>query len=200
MQKVLKTALSFLLSIALAAPMFAAGALPVRADDAYEFSVTLSKEDSYKVGDTVTLTAGVTKNGEAITNLEEAGLYVYFWKDEWSGPYQTEGYELSNDGNSGRSLTASVTFTAPGEYCVGYNLQDSEWNTVAGNYYAQFSVEEEAVEGTSVTVTPDKTEDIHVGDTVTLTADLTLDGRKVTDLSAEECYMYFWGDDWSDGY
>ena len=58
MQKVLKTALSFLLSIALAAPMFAAGALPVRADDAYEFSVTLSKEGSYKVGDTVTLTAG----------------------------------------------------------------------------------------------------------------------------------------------
>ncbi|MBR6398762.1 MAG: hypothetical protein IKS06_07730, partial [Lachnospiraceae bacterium] len=200
MQKVLKTALSFLLSIALAAPMFAAGALPVRADDAYEFSVTLSKEDSYKVGDTVTLTAGVTKNGEAITNLEEAGLYVYFWKDEWSGPYQTEGYELSNDGNSGRSLTASVTFTAPGEYCVGYNLQSSTWSTLAGNYYAQFSVEEEAVEGTSVTVTPDKTEDIHVGDTVTLTADLTLDGRKVTDLSAEECYMYFWGDDWSDGY
>ncbi len=200
MQKVLKTALSFLLSIALAAPMFAAGALPVRADDAYEFSVTLSQEDSYKVGDTVTLTAGVTKNGEAITNLEEAGLYVYFWKDEWSGPYQTEGYELSNDGNSGRSLTASVTFTAPGEYCVGYNLQDSEWNTIAGNYYAQFSVEEEAVEGTSVTVTPDKTEDIHVGDTVTLAADLTLDGRKVADLSAEECYMYFWGDDWSDGY
>ena len=171
----------------------------VGADD-YTFDMVLSKDSDYHVGDTVTLTAQVYRNGEKVTDLAEAGLYVYFWKDEWTGDYQTEGYTLENDGNSGRSLTATVTFTEPGEYNVGYNLQDSTWSTIAGNNYAQFSVTEEAQQGTSVTVVPDITDDLHVGDTVTLTATLTQDGVKITDLNTVDCYMYFWGDDWSDDY
>ena len=63
-----------------------------------------------------------------------------------------------------------MTFTEPGEYNVGYNLQDSTWSTIAGNNYAQFSVTEEAQQGTSVTVVPDITDDLHVGDTVTVQA------------------------------
>ena len=171
----------------------------VGADD-YTFDMVLSKDSDYHVGDTVTLTAQVYRNGEKVTDLAEAGLSVYFWKDEWTGDYQTEGYTLENDGNSGRSLTATVTFTEPGEYNVGYNLQDSTWSTIAGNNYAQFSVTEEAQQGTSVTVVPDITDDLHVGDTVTLTATLTQDGVKITDLNTVDCYMYFWGDDWSDDY
>ena len=199
MQKLLKKAVSFLLSAALVLPLLAVTAAPVKADD-YTFHVTASQEAPYRVGDTVTLTAEVTKNGEAVTNLEEAGLYIYFWKDEWTGDYQTEGYELSNDDNSGRSLTASVTFTAAGEYNVGFNLQDNDYKTIVGNDYMQFSVSEAAPEGPALTVTPDKSADIHVGDTVTLTAALTMDGRTVTDLAAEDLHLFFWGDDWSDDY
>ncbi len=176
----------------------------------YVMTVTADKADP-AIGDTVTLTAVVNNGTEDITDLEAAGLYIYWWADNWNNESANTGYEFNNDGNSGRSLTASFVVDSAGIYSIGFNLQDNEWNSIIGNSFMEFEVTETVepteapvdaksvtVEGNgySMTVTADKAEPA-IGDTVTLTAVVNNGTEDITDLEAAGLYIYWWADNWN---
>ncbi|MBP3677124.1 MAG: hypothetical protein J6I97_02125 [Agathobacter sp.] len=87
--------------------------------DVYTVEVSADKE-SVTAGETVSLTAVVKKNGEAVTDL--TGLELWFWADQWA-----EGHEdglvnsdtvtnLVVNGNTGATLTDTVTLKTAGKY------------------------------------------------------------------------------------
>lgn len=95
-------------------------------------AVTASSTE-IEVGETVKFSASVTDaDGEVITDLEEAGLNLWWWIDCWNdhadGGKDTD-VELSDyDENSGYSLTVDATFKVAGTYYMaaqmdGYSTQ-----------------------------------------------------------------------------
>ena len=103
------------------------------AEDEYQVQVELSKPaDEVTVGEAVTITATVTCNGEEITDLEAAGLNLWFWPDTWTEGYtEAEGYSSDNydviySGTDGKSLSADITFSKEGKYYVQAQLQTGE--------------------------------------------------------------------------
>ena len=172
----------------------------------YTMTVTADKADLV-IGDTVTLTAVVNDGTSDITDLEAAGLYIYWWADEWNNTSAHTGYTFENDGNSGRSLTASFVVDAAGIYSIGFNLQDNSWNSIIGNSFIEFDVAEASQPDTSksvtvdgngytMTVTADKADPV-IGDTVTLTAVVNDGTSDITELEAAGLYIYWWADEWN---
>ena len=87
-------------------------------EDKYEVSINPAV-DSVEVGNSVTLTATVTKNGEPVTNLEESGVHLYWWttNDKQTG-------WLANRDENGYSFTVKVNPTEVG-YCeVNAEIKD----------------------------------------------------------------------------
>ncbi len=95
-------------------------------------AVTASNTE-IEVGETVKFSASVTDaDGDVITDLEQAGLKLWWWIDCWNdhadGGKNTD-VEFSNyDENSGYSLTADATFKVAGTYYMaaqmdGYSTQ-----------------------------------------------------------------------------
>lgn len=111
----------------------AAGAASAADPAAEEYQVTVTCEPAspLEAGNTVHLTATVTRSGEEVTDLAAAGLYLWWWTDIW-GDGHTDGLNdasYSNyDGNSGHSLTADVTLPSVGSYYIVAQLQDSGYN------------------------------------------------------------------------
>lgn len=108
---------------------FADDPLPA-AEDEYQVQVELSKPaNEVTVGEAVTITATVTRNGEEITDLEAAGLDLWFWPDVWTPGYtEDEGYSAENctvtySGTDGKSFSADITFSEEGKYYVQAQLQ-----------------------------------------------------------------------------
>ncbi|MCD8146475.1 MAG: hypothetical protein LUD84_04245, partial [Clostridiales bacterium] len=127
MKKHLRKALSLLLALALtlgcAVPVSLAAEvdedeIAVTAADS-TYSVTVTADTAAAAGDTVSLTATVTVDGEEIMDLEEAGLYLWWWTDEWNYSDGNNDASYSNyDSNSGHSLTADVTLPSEGTYYI----------------------------------------------------------------------------------
>ncbi len=137
----LKKLLSVL--IALTLTLASIPTVSLQAEDYYYVTVSASST-SAEPGDTVTLIAIVTYNGEVVTDLEAAGLYLWFWTDTWND--HTDGNSdavYSNyDDNSGHSLSADVTLPSEGTYYIIAELQDSSYADVASQVVTTITVEE----------------------------------------------------------
>ncbi len=72
-KSVMRTCLA--LCMALAVVLVMAPTVTVRAEDTYEMTLSVDNEAAVP-GDTVTVTATVTCNGEAVTDLSAAGLAI----------------------------------------------------------------------------------------------------------------------------
>ncbi len=169
-------------------------------NDGYVVTVSATAT-SAEPGDTISLTATVKYNGEEITDLEAAGLYLWWWTDVWND--HTDGNSdaaYSNyDSNSGHSLTADVTLPSEGTYYIVAELQDSTWADVATNIVTTITVAEEVVDGYVVNVTASN-DSPAAGDTVTLTATVKYNGEEITDLEAAGLYLWWWTDVWAEGH
>ncbi|MCD8382035.1 MAG: hypothetical protein LUC30_03835, partial [Clostridiales bacterium] len=99
-------------------------------------------------GDTVSLSATVTVDGTEVTDLEDQGLYLWWWTDTWNDHTDGNGDAIySNyDNNSGRSLTADVTLPSEGTYYIVAELQDSGYADVADTVVITITVAEAEVE------------------------------------------------------
>ncbi len=101
----------------------AAGPAPV-----YEFSIAADKTE-VAPGETVKLTATVKKDGVEVTDLESAGLHIW-WSHDWSNGEQDAVYDSANS----RNLTCDVKVTSEGEYYFSAKLQDASWTDIDQKY------------------------------------------------------------------
>lgn len=214
-QAVLKRSLSVLAAIVMAVSMLPAAAYaedtPAAQDTGYQLEVAVTgAEAPLTVGDTVTLTAEVTYNGETITDLQEAGLQLWFWADVWTqGKTDEDGYSLkcsySNyDGTNGHSLSADVTFDAAAKFSIAAELKkDGVRTAIVTNDFTVSEAPEQIVEPTKEialdnadfesgdtagwTITPEKLEvkaDQHMTNNMTDFLNLWVSDDAATDLSA----------------
>lgn len=96
-------------------------------EEGYKLSVSVSNPEP-QVGDTVSLTAEVTCDGQEITDLAGAGLHLWWWTDTWAEGHEdglSDAAYSNYDDNSGLSLTADVTLPSEGTYYIAAELQDS---------------------------------------------------------------------------
>ena len=135
------------------------------AEEGYKVAVTPSVTSSPAAGETVSLTAKVTNNGEEITDLASAGLKLWWWTDTWNDHADGNGDAVySNyDDNSGNSLTADVTLPAAGKYYIVAELKngsESLWKEVT-----TFNVTEDTaiVGDIDVTKIPNLSDDFIMG-------------------------------------
>lgn len=109
----------------------------VTADDEYAVSIS-STADSVEVGDSITLTATVTKNGESVTNLEESGVHLYWWTTDNS----QMGW-LANKDENGYLFTVKVKPTEVGSCEINAEIKDD------GD--SQIAIEKKTVQATACT-------------------------------------------------
>ncbi len=95
----------------------------------YGVSVSLDKSE-IEAGNSVTATATVTKNGEAITEDEftALGYYIYIELDDANGTYLQ--MSDNNGSNGGRALSDTITVSDTGTYRVLVKLEDTGWNVL----------------------------------------------------------------------
>ncbi len=133
-RKALQRAAGFVLAAVLAlGQMCFSNAQTIRAEEAdtnaegYQVTITADHE-SPKAGDTVHLTASVTNNGTAVTDLEAAGLKLWWWTDTWNDHSDGLGDAVySNyDENSGNSFSADVTLPSVGNYYIIAELKEGD--------------------------------------------------------------------------
>lgn len=109
----------------------------VTAGDEYAVSIT-STADSVEVGNSITLTAAVTKNGEAVTNLEESGVHLYWWTTDTN----QIGW-LANRDENGYLFTVKVKPTEVGSCEINAEIKDD------GD--SQIAIEKKTVQATACT-------------------------------------------------
>lgn len=102
-------------------------------NDIYTVEVT-ADQDSAAVDGTITLTAVVKKNGETLTDLGD--LKLWFWPDTWKeghddGLNNEEATNIVINGNSGATLTETVTLKSVGKYYVMAELKDASGTWLA---------------------------------------------------------------------
>jgi len=164
--------------------------------DTYAITVTADKTD-VTPGETVTLTAEVTKNGQPVTDLAAEGLDLWFWPDQWAAGHEDGLVDVKPADNSGKVLSTTFTLPMEGTYYLAAELKNgSNREAIA---FATIKVAEAVIPGYSITVEADKTE-LEKGGTVTLTATVKNNGVPVTDLAAEGLELWFWPDIWSEGH
>lgn len=95
------------------------------ADDKYEVSINPTV-DSVEVGESVTLTATVTKNGAAVTNLEGSGVHLYWWTTDDS----QMGW-LANRDENGYLFTVEVKPTEVGSCEINAEIKDDGDSQIA---------------------------------------------------------------------
>jgi len=181
---------------------------PSETEEGYVVVLNTDKAEVY-AGEYANLTAKVTYNGNEITDLEEAGLYLWFWDDVWSLDIdETEKLAdsafLYDENGKGHSMTATVTLSDAREYSIVAELQDESYTTITKaavmvSAVANNENEEEKDEETvtyAVEVIADSAA-VKAGETVSLTAKVTKNGETVTDLEADGLYLWWWTDTWN---
>ncbi len=92
----------------------------------YRLTVT-ADATSVEVGGTVTLTASVTENGQAVPDLAAAGLHLYWWDNTNNSVDWLGGYDSADDS----CLAVTVCPQAAGTYEIQARLQDSTWQDLS---------------------------------------------------------------------
>ena len=175
------------------------------AAEGYEMKVSVD-ETALLIGETASLKADVTYNGEAVTDLAAAGLKLWWWTDTWAeghGDGNTDVTYSNYDNNSGHSLTADVTLPSVGNYYIAAELKDADNNRIWIEYVT-FTVSEEGsteenTEGYVVKATANNMAP-EVGETVSLQAEVTYNGKAITDLEEAGLDLWWWTDVWAAGH
>ena len=126
--------LGLMCAFALLVAQLATGDLTsVVGEEAAGYVVTVSADrTSVTPGDTVSLTATVTYNGEEITDLDVEGLNFTWWADSWNDHADGNSDATVSDEHS---LTeATTTLPTEGTYYIAGELYDSNWTSLYRAY------------------------------------------------------------------
>lgn len=125
--------------------------------DGYTLKLTADQTE-VTVGDTVTFTASLQKDGQEITDLTEAGYHIYWWNVTTNS--QSEFVDYVSDGaEGGRALTMKMQPQQVGENEIKINLQDNDWkNTIIDNLTIKIQVKQAASTVTDAAVNVKKTD------------------------------------------
>lgn len=124
--------------------------------DGYTLKLTADQTE-VTVGDTVTFTASLQKDGQEITDLTEAGYHIYWWNNTTNS--QSEFIDYISDGaEGGRVLTMKMQPQQVGENEIKINLQDDQWKKIIDNLIIKIQVKQAASTVTDATVNVKKTD------------------------------------------
>lgn len=122
-----KRALALLLSMCMIWSMTAFTVLaeePER-EDSYRIEVTVDNENP-KAGDTVHFTAKVMNGDTEITDLDAAGLSLWWWPDQWTSGHEDGLVDTVLSDNSGSVFEVDMTLPSVGNYYIVAQLQSGE--------------------------------------------------------------------------
>ena len=124
--------------------------------DGYTLKLTADKTE-VTVGNTITFTASLQKDGQEITDLTEAGYHIYWWNNTTNS--QSEFIDYISDGaEGGRVLTMKMQPQQVGENEIKINLQDDQWKKIIDNLIIKIQVKQAASTVTDATVNVKKTD------------------------------------------
>ncbi len=124
--------------------------------DGYTLKLTADKTE-VTVGDTITFTASLQKDGQEITDLKEAGYHIYWWNNTTNR--QSEFIDYISDGaEGGRVLTMKMQPQQVGENEIKINLQDDNWKNIIDKLTIKIQVKQAASTVTDAAVTVKKTD------------------------------------------
>mgnify|MGYP000798270052 CR=1 FL=1 len=124
--------------------------------DGYTLKLTADQTE-VTVGDTVTFTVSLQKDGQEITDLTEAGYHIYWWNNTTNS--QSEFIDYISDGaEGGRVLTMKMQPQQVGENEIKINLQDDQWKKIIDNLIIKIQVKQAASTVTDATVNVKKTD------------------------------------------
>ena len=124
--------------------------------DGYTLKLTADKTE-VTVGDTITFTASLQKDGQEITDLKEAGYHIYWWNNTTNS--QSEFIDYISDGaEGGRVLTMKMQPQQVGENEIKINLQDDNWKNIIDKLTIKIQVKQAASTVTDAAVTVKKTD------------------------------------------
>lgn len=121
-----KRALALLISLCMIWSMaaFTVLAEEPEGEDNYRIEVTVDNENP-KAGDTVHFTAKVMNGDTEITDLNAAGLSLWWWPDQWDDHMDGLG-DTSLSDNSGSVFEVDMTLPSVGNYYIVAQLQSGE--------------------------------------------------------------------------
>ena len=122
-----KRALALLISLCMIWSMAAFTVLaeePEGGDD-YHIEVTVDNENP-KAGDTVHFTAKVMNGDSEITDLNAAGLSLWWWPDQWTIGHEDGMLDTVPSDNSGSVFEVDMTLPSVGNYYIVAQLQNGE--------------------------------------------------------------------------
>ena len=124
--------------------------------DGYTLKLTADKTE-VTVGDTITFTASLQKDGQEITDLTEAGYHIYWWNSTTNR--QSEFIDYISDGaEGGRVLTMKMQPQQVGENEIQINLKDDNWKNIIDKLTIKIQVKQAASTVTDAAVTVKKTD------------------------------------------
>lgn len=124
--------------------------------DGYTLKLTADKTE-VTVGDTITFTASLQKDGQEITDLTEAGYHIYWWNNTTKSQSEFIDY-ISGGAEGGRVLTMKMQPQQVGENEIKINLQDDQWKKIIDNLIIKIQVKQAASTVTDATVNVKKTD------------------------------------------
>lgn len=181
----LLTALAIMLS-ALSVTVFA----EPESEDTYAITITPSTATAV-VGETISFTAEVFKNGQKLENME-SNQAIYFWTDVWNE--HSDGSEINEFINDDADdFTTKAVMPAVGTYYIAAEYKENDVRKAIA--YATVTVLPEK-DGYAITITPDKTTAV-VGDVVSFTTQVWKDGQELESIEDNHT-LYFWTDVWNE--
>lgn len=122
-----KRALALLMSLCMIWSMavFTVLAEEPEGEDNYRIEVTVDNENP-KAGDTVHFTAKVMNGDTEITDLDAAGLSLWWWPDQWTSGHEDGLVDAAPSDNSGSVFEVDMTLPSVGNYYIAAQLKSGE--------------------------------------------------------------------------
>lgn len=124
--------------------------------DGYTLKLTADQTE-VTVGDTVTFTVSLQKDGQEITDLTKAGYHIYWWNNTTESRSEFIDY-ISEGSDGGRVLTMKMQPQRVGENEIKINLQDDNWKNIIDKLTIKIQVKQAASTVTDATVNVKKTD------------------------------------------
>lgn len=124
--------------------------------DGYTLKLTADQTE-VTVGDTVTFTVSLQKDGQEITDLTKAGYHIYWWNNTTESQSEFIDY-ISEGSDGGRVLTMKMQPQKAGDNEIQINLQDDNWKKIIDNLTIKIQVKQAASTVTDATVNVKKTD------------------------------------------
>lgn len=124
--------------------------------DGYTLKLTADQTE-VTVGDTVTFTVSLQKDGQEITDLTKAGYHIYWWNNTTESQSEFIDY-ISEGSDGGRVFTMKMQPQQVGENEIQINLQDDNWKKIIDNLTIKIQVKQAASTVTDAAVTVKKTD------------------------------------------